>query len=227
MWSFEAIADAEPERTTRLQQGPSWERLCHQVVERLSESLLSNTVKFAREQSSEDQSWLRTVVQFWVGEDLLDWFFNSHSGYRAQFRQDWRRGLRENELLLAHLRSALSKLPNKPIACRTLSPSLKDLGEAMAAPIELTSSLEPSLSKIWSCRDIMDGNGEFRQVSLGLTTPKLGMPDGSFWLAISQQDQDAYLEIKGAFSRPQGLYQPKAAELRAKAIQTAGEPGSK
>ncbi|MDZ4341429.1 MAG: hypothetical protein U1E51_03215 [Candidatus Binatia bacterium] len=227
MWSFAAIATVEQARADRLQSAPPWESLRQSVASRLSEALQRTHATFGLEQSSENRNWLRAVVQFHVGEELLDWFFNAQSGYRAQFRRDWRDGLNENQRLVAELRSQLTQHSVVSLTCRLLSPSFKDLGEITETVDRLVFSLDPHLSKVWACADVMDGNGAFRHVSLGLTTPWLLLPDGGHWLGISQDDPDAFLEIKGAFMKPSGLYQPKSPEARAKAISSTGEPGVK
>lgn len=225
MWSFAEIATVEPKRAERLEAAPPWESIRHSVVQRFNEALQSKRVKFGFEQSVENQDWLRAVVQFHIGEALLDWFFNAQTGYRAQFRRNWRDGLRENRRLIADLRSHLSQQSVISLTCRMLSPSFEDLGETTTAIDRLVLSLDPDLSKVWACGDVMDGNGAFRRVPLGLTTPRLVLPNGDYWLAISQDDPDAFLEIKGAFLRQTGLYQPKSPEIRAKAISSTGEPG--
>lgn len=189
--------------------------------------MAASQARFALEQSSENNEWLRAVVQFHVGEELLDVFFNSHSGYRAQFHYGWAHGLSENQVLITDLRARLLQQKDSPLDCRLLSSSLEDIGAVVASPAELARSLEPNLSKVWSCRDIMIGDGTFRQTSLGLTTPRLVFPGEAYWLAISQDDRDAFLEVKGAFVTPSGLYQPKEPQARAKFIQTTGEPGPK
>jgi hypothetical protein len=227
MWSFAAIASAEQARADRLQAAPPWESLRQSVVSRLSGALQAGHASFGLEQSSENRDWLRAVVQFHVGEELLDYFFNAQTGYRAQFRRNWCDGLHENQRLIAELRSELRQHSIGSLTCRLLSPSFKDLGEITTTGDDLMFSLDPNLSKLWSCAAVMDGKGAFRHVSLGLTTPRLLLPDGGYWLAISQDDPDAFLEIKGAFMGPSGLYQPKSPEARAKAISSTGEPGVK
>lgn len=227
MWSFDAIAAVEPERAVRLKTAPPWRSIHGSVVRRFGEALQRGRVKFGLEQSSENRQWLRAVAQFEVGDELLDWFFNAQTGYRAQFRHSWHDGLLMNQRLIADLRSLVAQRRVASLACRLLSPSFEDLGETMATSDRLAHSLDPDLSKVWACVDVMDGSGSFRRVPLGLTTPRLLLPDGHSWPAISQDDPDAWLEVKGAFMKPAGLYQPKSPEERAKAISLNGEPGIK
>jgi hypothetical protein len=227
MWSFEAIAAVEPSRADTLQAAPPWESIHQAVVHRFREALKTNGARFGLEQSGENQNWLRAVIQFHIGETLLDWFFNSLTGYRAQFRRNLCDGSEKNQRLVADLRALLPQQSVTPLACRLLSPSFKDLGETTASIERLAHSLDPQLSKVWACVDIMDDNGVLRHVPLGLTIPRLVLPNGGYWLAISQEEPNAFLEVKGAFLRPTGLYQPKSPKARAKAISSTGEPGLK
>ena len=53
------------------------------MLQLLEAALPAGRVAFGHEQCSENRGWLRAVLQFNIGAELLDWFFNSHSGYRA------------------------------------------------------------------------------------------------------------------------------------------------
>lgn len=226
MWSFAAIATDEPERAARLEAAPQWEQIEKAIISKFGDALRTNTVKIGLEQHSENPNWLRAVLQFNVGEVLLDWFFNAHTGYRAQFFHDWRAGLCLSERLNMNIRDLFSRLASEQITCRLLSACFEDLGTHKITRPWLTASLEPRLSKVWACAKIMDSDGSIRPVALGLTTPKLRLPDGSYWNAISQEDSDAFLEVKGAFITPSGPCQPKPPDIRAQAIQRTGEAGS-
>lgn len=87
-------------------------------------------------------------------------------------------------------------------------------------------SLDPALSKIWACGLALDGNGSVRHVPLGVTTGRLVLQDGTTWNAISQEDPDALLEVKGAFLTESGPHQPKSPAKRARALEQTGEPGA-
>jgi hypothetical protein len=227
VWSFDAIAAVEHARAVRLQAAPPWQSIHTSVVQRFGEELQTGRVRFGLEQASERPVWLRAFVQFNVGEELLDWFFNAQTGYRARFRLSWQNGLLMNEGLIGDLRSLLAQPPNASLPCRLLSPSFSDVGDTTVTSERFAHSLDPNLSKIWACAKLMDGNGSLKDVALGLTTPPLVLPDGQRWLAISQDELDAWLEVKGAFMKPTGLYQPKSPAVRAKAIGSTGEPGVK
>jgi hypothetical protein len=227
VWSFDAIAAVEHERAVRLKTAPSRQSIHTSVVRRFGEALQTGGVRFGLEQSSENTLWLRAVVQFNVGDELLDWFFNAQTGYRAQFRLSWQNGLLMNERLVTDLKSLLTQPRIASLPSRLLSPSFNDLGDTAVTGDRFAHSLDPTLSKIWACAQVMDGSGSLKSVPLGLTTPRLVLPDGQRWLAISQDEVDAWLEVKGAFMKPTGLYQPKSPEVRAKAISSTGEPGVK
>lgn len=90
-------------------------------------------------------------------------------------------------------------------------PEFEDLGASEAPCETVLLSLEPALSKIWACGLAMDGNGSIRSLALGVTTGQLVMGDGTTWRAISQEDPDALLEVKGAFLTERGPVSAKDA----------------
>jgi hypothetical protein len=225
LWSFQAIADNEPNRARRLEQAPSWQSLRSSIAARFSEAISTRTLAIALEQSSEDSDWTRAVLQFHVGEELLDHFFNARTGYRAQYRCGEAEGLKANEQVTAELRAALLSLPQGPLDCYLLSPSFAPVGRTLTTREWLYKSVDPRLSKLWACALVLQEEGPPRFAPLGVTTPPLTLPDGDTWRAITQEECDAHLEVKGAFVRPTGLYQPKPPEVRALALHLTGEPG--
>ena len=68
--------------------------------------------------------------------------------------------------------------------------------------------------------------GGIKHQALGISGPKLILIDGTNWPAISQDEVEALLEIKGAYLGKSGPYQYKSPSTRAKALAATGEPGS-
>jgi hypothetical protein len=226
VWSFKEIECAEPERAARLKNSLPWEGIQGAVIDRFQAELRAQRIVVGVEQCESNRAWLRTILQFNVGSELQDLFFNSTCGYRGQFRRGWHEGDACNRSLVEKLRESYAALSPATVQCRLLSPRFEDLGAMKVMRETVLSSLAPSLSKIWACGLALDGYGSVRQVPLGVTTGRLVLEDGTTWNAISQEDPDALLEVKGAFLTESGPHQPKSPEKRSKALEQTGEPGA-
>jgi len=133
----------------------------------------------------------RPVLRFKVEDSLFDAFFNSHSGYRAQFLTDPNCGQAANGIVLDALREQLEAAT-----------------EQATSPHEMESylaraSLRGVSAKIWLFEDEFDFRNPTEDLSidswkaaavLGCTKAKWGLcaPGGST------------LEVKGAFLDPYG-----------------------
>lgn len=225
MWSFDDIAKLEPRRAELLRYAPAWSQLQAEVLEHFQASLRSDSLAIGLEQFGKNTAHSRVVMQFHVGETLLDRFFNATTGYRAQFRLGWQTGYASNTQLITALSSAFSRQSSEFVRCRVLSPDFADLGAAEVTRAQILESLEPEMAKIWACALAFDRSGGVRQQALGITGPALLLTDGTKWPAIFQEDADAILEVKGAYLGESGAYQYKAPSARAKALESSGEPG--
>lgn len=175
------------------------------------------------QQSKSASGDLRVVLQFYVGETLSDFFFNARTGYRAQFRTDWRTGLGYNDSIIDGIRNEVVLLPSSELCARRLTPEFEDCGQLTVTWPHVLASLDRYLSKVWFCARLIGSGGHVTQLPSGVTGPCLRLDDQTTWRALSRADSDAWLDVKGAFVGPNGLYQPKDPIERAKRLHATGE----
>src|SRR5690349_7081010 len=99
-WSFDLIARNDAARAAQLQAAPPCDCLFAQCQEALSAALTSGQMRVGFDEAGANGDDLRAVLQFPVAQQLFDWFFNAHTGYRAQFRLAWENGLARNQALI-------------------------------------------------------------------------------------------------------------------------------
>src|SRR5262245_14753001 len=215
-WSFSEIAVVDPNRAKLLEFAPSPDTIVNSIFARFEFALKSEQVRIGMEESSSNPQDLRVVLQFPVGESLSDQFFNANTGYRAQFRHDWKAGLLFNRKIIVGVRTRVeTALP--PLVCaRRLSPDFEDLGEVQLSREQLLASLDPDLSKIWFCGLLIGNDGDVKPLAPGLTGPRLRLDDQTTWAAVERNEDTAWLDVKGAFIGADGPYQPKNPRERAK-----------
>lgn len=222
-WDFSAIAASEPSRAALLASAPSADSLAVSVLACFEDAIRSERVRFGVDESSKDRDDLRLTLQFHIGETLSDQFFNSTTGYRAQFRIDWQRGLNYNRTIIRQLRLAVVTLMPSTFSARCLTHTFDDRGPMTMTRDQACASLDTELSKVWFCGRLILGDGRVQQLRVGITSPRLRLPDGHTWAAIARDDQDAWLDVKGAFVGATGLYQLKDPIERAKRLAATGE----
>jgi hypothetical protein len=224
MWDVSQIANTDPQRGAHLVQSPSASVLRTLVLEALRTALLLGTARLAAERSSANARDPRAVVQFWVGSQLFDWFFNGENGYRAQYRAGAEAGLTYNDTIIVEARRLLLDLLRPVITVRVLTAEFHDGGAESVATREWSRSLQPVLSKIWMCGTLVQTDGS-QPVSLptGMDGARINVGSTHDWASISRIDADAWLEIKGAFVGDRGCYQPKPPEERARRLHSRGE----
>jgi hypothetical protein len=116
LWNFDSIAQHDQERADRLMVAPTCDELFYRCVLTLSAAISRGQARFGLEQTDENATHLRAVIQFYVGQPLFDWFFNATTGYRAQFRIGWQNGLARNEALIQMLRQPLEAIADRKIS---------------------------------------------------------------------------------------------------------------
>lgn len=84
----------------------------------------------------------------------------------------------------------------------------------------LKASLVPNLSKVWSCKRLIDKAAEMPSGVVGERNIRLNKEET--WVAFFQKDSDAWLEVKGAFLGSEGPYELGCWLDRAKEIQDKG-----
>lgn len=223
LWTFAEIAARETARAALLESAPSSEVIQASVIARFADALNVGQLRIGMEQSESDQHDLRTVLQFPVGETLYDRFCNATAGYRSQFRRSWQTGLSYNRNIITMLRDRIASTFPTEVLARLLSPKFEDLGVLTVSRGQICISLEPDLSKVWFCGRLIAGDGQIVQLPSGATGPRLRLDEHTTWAALARDDQDAWLDVKGAFVGSDGPYQPKDPIVRAKKLETSGE----
>lgn len=223
IWNFHLIEAVENRRAAALISAPPAKSIAAAVILRFEHALRANQVRIGMDGASANPDDLRVTLQFHIGEILSDQFFNAASGYRAQFRHDWQRGIEYNNNIVAGIREIFYHNMPTTFTVRHLTSNFDDCG-----PIEITreqacASLDPNLSKIWICARLIIGDGQVQQLPSGLTGPRLSLADGTTWPAISRDESDAWLDVKGAFLGKDGPYQLKDPSKRAKKLAESGE----
>jgi len=197
-WSFEEIAAAETDRAARLEEPLSPTALIAALLDRLRTGLgQPGKVFLAQEFRGEGQNHPRAVIQFAVGSELFDQFFNARSGYRAHYRAHYKRGLRFNNALINAVHGAMAEMPDL-VEGRWLGHPAKDLGPLRIQRDLLLQSLEPCVAKIWWCADRFRPGGGIDPLPFGVTGPRLLLGDTE-WNAPYRDEEDAWLEVKGRF----------------------------
>jgi hypothetical protein len=164
----------------------------------------------------------RVVVQFGVGAEVFDWFFNARTGYRAHFRANYMLGLKFNSEVIDALRGGLARLPDATPG-RDLSGKFEDCGEVLIRRGFVLTSLVSDLSKVWFCAKRIQSGGGIELLPTGVVGPGLLLNGDVRWAAPYREQDSAWLDVKGAFIGESGLYQPKDPIGRAKGLQATGE----
>jgi hypothetical protein len=221
LWKFDSIAMQDPVRAARLQVAPSRDQIVRQCQVALARALSRGTIRIGFDQSGQNPAHLRPVIQFPVCQQLFDWFFNAHSGYRAQFRLGWQVGHSYNAELVAALRAELRAL-QESFTGRLLNSSFEDLGPRLTRSGEVILQLEPELSKVWFCKKLIGLDGLVNDLRVELSGPRLVFDDYESWAAPLAEEGNSWLDLKGAFHGDAELYQLKDPVLRAEDLQRLG-----
>src|SRR5262245_58535374 len=222
LWRFDEISRTDATRVARLNAAQSSDELCIAVVRALATAPLMGNLRIGKESAENNDVHHRIVIQFHVGADLFDLFFNSCTGYRAQFRRSAEIGLRFNEFLIAQLKGTIDREWRNELSGRLLDHLFNDRGPVQIEKAFVLRSLDTRLAKMWMCTRRMTVEGSVADLPLGLTNEKLLLPNNVQWAVLSRNDQDAWLEVKGAFVGEQ-LYQPKDPFFRASRLHLSGE----
>lgn len=221
-WRFDEIASSEPERARKLASAGSPERLLAALVETLNQAQYDVNLRFGREPAEKISDEYRVVIQFAVGTDVFDWFFNARSGYRAHFRAHYSVGIEFNMRFINIVRDRLMRLPDA-VPGRQLNSMFQDCGKTMIEKSFVLASLVPDLSKVWFCTKLIQARGGVQLLPTGLTGPKLLLEGGIRWAAPYREEESAWLDVKGAFLGKGAAYQPKDPVQRAKRLHASGE----
>ena len=218
-WYFDKIREQDEKRASHLENAGCPEELKSQLCEALNNSLDNNQILIGLEHHSYRKRDIRTVIQFYIGEDLYNWFFNARTGYRAHFWTDYRHGLKFNEELVEALSLKLEEKLSDSVSVLDVGSNL----ETQVPKASVLASLDCLLSKLWCCTKFIDNRDTGDEI-YSTSADKIIFYNQQEWAVLDAGHTWAWLDLKGAFiSRENGqLYQPKDPIHRAKQLQTDG-----
>jgi hypothetical protein len=222
LWRFENM---DPERAARLSASNRPDALCAKFCDALERGLAKKGTEFGIECGEVNDLHRRIIIHLHVGEDLFDLFFNGLSGYRAQFRRGPEIGLAFNASLIAEAKAVVERVIRPRIVGRLLDAKFSDLGPIAIEKDFVLRSLDVGLSKVWMptrrIPSALSDGSKADAISLGISNEKLVLAEGLSWTALSRTEDEAWLEIKGAFVGDR-LYQPKDPFFRAITLSISG-----
>lgn len=171
----------------------------------------------------DDESIGRAVVQFSVDATVFEVLFNSESGYRGLYRSGAWIGACANSLIIESLKTLLTDNLSNPISAWHLKWGPAVTGRVSIDQPTFIKSLDPNLSKLWYSTAIVSDDGALRTISSGVSDRLIDASREYPWKAIEQDPSDCFLEMKGAFAGPFGLFQLKSPAVRSFDLASKGE----
>lgn len=218
-WSFGKVERQDANRAQKLENVGSVEELISQIVNAMQAALGKDDLLIGLESHSCRPRDQRVVIQFYLGRDLYNWFFNGRTGYRAHFYADYRFGLELNEKLVKTLRNRLhDTLPDSISVWEMQRNNTVSVSKSV-----IINSLECRMSKLWYCTKFIDNRDTGNDIySL---TSKISLCGEREWAAPDSDEAWAWLDLKGAFLSHENAerYQSKGPVHRAKCLQEKGE----
>ncbi len=170
-----------------------------------------------------DESIGRAVVQFTVGAELFDLFFNHPLGYRGFFRRGPWMGTAVNSLIICEIKLALATKISDQVQAHVLKCGPTVHGEVRLERSTFLRSLDPSLSKVWYSTAAVTSTGELCRLPSGVSAERIDVGLQETWMKIAQESSECVIEVKGAFVGKSGLFQVKDPEIRARTLSERGE----
>ena len=224
-WRFDSIRKEDPQRASALETAGKPAELIAAIVDSLDRAIESGDLRVGREPACGRPNDFRVVVQFAVGEAIFDWFFNAMTGYRAHFRADCSSGLAFNDRVISAVESRLAENLADPTPGRLLDECFHDrsAGEISKSFVMASLGRDRSLSKVWYCGKRIGRFGGVEIPVLSVGGPKILLDDRTQpWLALCPDDDNAWLDVKGAFLGKDRPYQIKDPVERAKELHDTG-----
>jgi hypothetical protein len=223
-WRFDEIDRECHARAETLKAAGPPAALLKALEDALDRALEGSNLRIGREQKEDRPDDRRAVVQFHVGTELFDRFFNSRTGYRAHFRGHYKCGLRFQSQIIEGLRLRLDDILPGTICGRELSGHFEDCGPAQIPKSFLNTSLAQYryLPKVWFCTKRIRLDGGIEAIFPSVSGPKILLDEDDRWAAPYPEDDSAWLDIKGAFLGRSAPYQPKGPIGRAKKLHVRG-----
>lgn len=223
-WNFDEVAKVDAPRARRLEAAPAFEMIIAQVKDALSDALAQKQYRCGTDCY---QGHRRAIFQFRVSQELYDNFFNSRSGYRAQFWISPDRGHAANlECLDASLQIARASLPDR-LDARVIETTDEpyegrrdiDVG-VRVLPLEfLTVSLAHPAAKIWICERLITGHqGSLKPITCS-SGEQVSVLRWKTTISPCPSPEWTWLDLKGGFV---GGRQPKDSSVRARDIHLHG-----
>lgn len=219
-WDLSRIEDAV--RFARLEGAGAAADLLAAVVGKLDQAIRSGSLRVGWEQAEKNPQDHRVVLQFQIGSDLFDWFFNAQTGYRAVFRLSAEDGTAFNARLMQAVANVVRASLPATLEARELDAHFVDQGGVLIERSDVENSLLPELSKAWCCGKRMELDGGATNMVVSGTGPKIVVGPDESWPSIEADEDMAWLDIKGAFLGVDGPYQPKSPEERGKRLHERG-----
>lgn len=220
-WRFANIAKRDPARARSLDFALSPDDLVVALTSALDRCVREDNLRIGIESASSEPQHHRVVLQFHAGASLYDQFFNARTGYRAHFRAHYERGLRFNARIIEAFRELLQVGLGVRIVARQLGCDFQDHGIIEVSKDLLLKSLDPHLSKIWTCTKRINGDGTINELPYGIDG-EIELAAGESWIALCRDDELSWLDVKGAFLGEIGTYQLKDPVVRAKQLHARG-----
>ena len=160
-WSFENIRAVDRERAERLESTASPLALITALAETLEKAMNRGEIRYGLDSLENKFVECRAIIQVKVDPNLYDWFFNSRTGYRAQFWISADAGAAFNTEIIEVLRDFLTRhLPQRLVVRLIWAKRIKisaheesredyDIGDKTVPRGSVVRSLDPSVSKVW------------------------------------------------------------------------------
>jgi hypothetical protein len=204
-WSFGDLGEG---RSRNLENAPSF----NEIVRMLRQAFQACVADGHALASEPANSGRRAVIQFRVNPELYDAFFNSRTGYRAQYWRSTEHGVSENAYLVGNLLAVLCDVPQWPHSENwTLSGEVAMLSLVCAG------------AKVWV--NEADYRANF------IECPRLLVPQ---WTRDTREiperccaplPQDCWLDLKGCFVEGRSIRLSKDRYVRGQQIHETGWTG--
>ena len=223
-WSFDELAKADLLRSKRLEGAPVFEKIIAQLQDALSEAL---THEHYRCGTDSFQGHRRAILQFRVSQELYDSFYNSRSGYRAQFWISPSRGQAANLECLEAMSHVIRTVFPERFDARDIQTTDEpyvgrqdiDVGSREISLSFLTEFLAHPAAKIWICERRITGHEGLLQAIPFFVGKRLSVTRWKTAIASYPSPEWTWLDLKGGFV---GGPQPKDSSVRARAIYSRG-----
>lgn len=211
----------------------------NELAQDLKDSIATGAFRVAVDSKNNAFVEQRTIFQFQVRCEVYDWFFNSRTGYRAQFFLSPKIGTAFNERIVSVVSDILERLLPDTVGAKRVKVEFdgEDRIEAYQGSValqrsQISKSLVPADSKIWICErrydDLRVEPIFLAAMGFAARNPRLSVPrwvtsNGQGLCAPNPSASDAWLDLKGGFTDDRGgSDQIKSPGTRARQIHDRG-----